>query len=80
MKEVNGMFEHGDVVEVLANKNDVFKHDFIGTVVEYKEEGIISVRDQDDYKEVGIISVRDQDDNVFDVGENQCELIKYADK
>jgi transcription antitermination factor NusG len=55
----SSMFEIGDQVEVLANNDDVF-NDFIGTVVNIKEEGIISVKDQDD--------------DVWDVGENQCYL------
>ena len=55
------LFEIGDTVEVLANKDDIFK-DFCGIVIGYKEEGIVQVRDQDD--------------NVWDVGENQCEKVE----
>ena len=62
MKNMNSdsMFDVGDIVEVLANKNDIFR-DFCGQVCRIKGKGIISVKDQED--------------NVFDVGENQCELV-----
>lgn len=53
-------FERGDLVEVLANKGDEY-NDFAGIVVGYKGKGIVQVRDQED--------------NVWDVGENQCELV-----
>ena len=58
--KINGLFEKGDVVEVLANKNDIF-NDFCGTVMEYVSNGILKVRDQED--------------DVFQVGENQCERV-----
>lgn len=58
IEEIYGMFEKGDEVHVLANKDDNF-NDFFGTVIGYKSEGIVQVKDQDD--------------NVWDVGENQCE-------
>ena len=51
----SSMFEVGNKVEVLANKTDIF-NDFIGTVCGFKNEGIVSVKDQDD--------------NVWDCGEN----------
>jgi hypothetical protein len=51
------LFEIGDIVDVIANKDDIF-NDFFGRVIGYKEEGIVQVKDQDD--------------NVWDVGENQC--------
>jgi hypothetical protein len=61
-KKINdGLFEAGDEVEVLANKDDVF-NDFCGTVIGYKSKGIVQVRDQDD--------------NVWDCGENQLEKVK----
>jgi hypothetical protein len=60
-KMIDGMFEIGELVDVIANKDDNF-NDFMGTVIGYKEEGIVQVRDQDD--------------DVWDCGENQCEKIK----
>jgi hypothetical protein len=54
------MFEKNDMVDVIANKGDNF-NDFAGVVVGIKENGIVSVKDQED--------------DVFDVGENQCELV-----
>ena len=51
------------MVEVIANKDDIF-NDFAGTIVKIKKDGIVSVRDQED--------------DVWDVGENQCELIDRA--
>ena len=58
--EISGMFEIGDIVDVLPNKDDSF-NEFYGTVIGYKSEGIVQVRDQDD--------------DVWDVGENQCEKV-----
>jgi len=58
--EVDCMFDKGDHVEVLANKDDDF-NDFLGTLVGYSGEGILQVKDQDD--------------NVFEVGENQCKKV-----
>jgi transcription antitermination factor NusG len=61
MKKVNkSKFELGDIVEVIANKDDDF-HDFAGTVSRIKKNGIISVRDQED--------------DVFDCGENQVSKL-----
>ena len=57
------LFDAGDMVEVLANVDDIF-NDFCGTVIGYKGN-------PDD----GIVQVRDQDDDVWDVGENQCEKV-----
>jgi hypothetical protein len=58
--EIDGLFEIGDTVDVLPNKDDNF-NEFCGTVIGYKSEGIVQVRDQDD--------------EVWDVGENQCEKV-----
>jgi hypothetical protein len=57
-KSTGSMFEQGDRVEVLANKDDIY-NDFIGTVCGFREEGIVQVRDQED--------------NVWDCGENQLK-------
>jgi len=59
--DMDTLFEKGDLVDVLANKDDNF-NDFCGRVLGYKSEGIVQVRDSDD--------------NVWDVGENQCEIIR----
>lgn len=61
-QESSAMFEKGDTVEVIANKDDPF-NDFCGTVIGYKGGGIVQVKDQDD--------------NVWNVGENQCEKVDY---
>ena len=45
---------------LMANKDDIF-NDFAGIVVKIKKGGIVSVKDQED--------------DVWDVGENQCELV-----
>ena len=60
-KNIDGMFEKGDMVDVLANKGDPF-NDFYGKVIGYKSEGIVQVIDYDD--------------NVWDCGENQLEKCK----
>ena len=58
MKNIeNTLFKIGDNVEVLANNDDIF-HDFIGTAIGFKENGIVQVRDQDD--------------DVWDCSVNQC--------
>lgn len=59
-KEIYGMFEVGDRVEVQANKDDIF-NDFCGEVIGYKEDGIVEVRDQED--------------NVWDCEENQLQKV-----
>jgi len=51
------LFDVGDIVDVIANKNDTFK-DFLGVVIGYTEEGLVKVRNYDG--------------DVFVVGENQC--------
>ena len=56
----DGAFEAGDIVEVLANKDDPYS-DFRGRVKKYKSKGILTVIDQDD--------------NAWDVDENQCEKV-----
>ena len=59
-KKIYGMFEVGDIVDVLPNIDDPFD-EFCGTVIGYKSEDIVQVKDQDD--------------DVWDVGENQCEKV-----
>lgn len=59
-KEIMGLFSKGDIVNVIANKNDIFK-DFCGEVIGYKSRGIVQVKDQED--------------DVWDCGENQLELL-----
>ena len=56
MKNTDGLFSKGDIVDVLANKDDDFD-DFMGEVIGYRSEGIVKVKDQAD--------------DVWCVGENQ---------
>lgn len=61
--KIHGMFDKGDIVDVLPNKDDAFDHEFCGTVIGYRSGAIVQVRDEDD--------------NVWDVGESQCEKCKF---
>lgn len=60
MKNTIGIFRTGDEVNVIRKQDDVFQNDFTGTVVGFRA---------DQY-----VQVRDQDDNTWDCDPDQLEL------
>lgn len=59
MKDIQDYFMVGSEVNVTARPDDMFNHDFTGTVIGYKDE---------------FVQVRDQDDDVWDCEPSQLEF------
>lgn len=62
MTKTKDKFQFGDEVEVLSKDGNP-PNDFVGKVIGYKNS---------------YVQVRDQEDDVFDVDEDQCQMVKNS--